>query len=166
MPGSPIKTPELRARRNKDPVPFRTVVAHPVAQPRLEDVMGEVCPHDQAPWHPGTLRFWESLATFPVTRGLLEAQWLSLARAMVLDHMLMTGQGDPVKTQSALRIALARFGIDPQDMLKLRVQVVDAEEAERRRHPFGFGQRARERYGDLLGPDNPHDRLDASTGEA
>jgi hypothetical protein len=140
MSGSLMKPPESRARRNKDPVPFRTVVAAPSAQPRLQDVMGELCPYGGEPWHEGTLQFWESLANYPVTHGLLEAQWLSLARVMILDHQLMTGQGDAVKTASALKVALARFGIDPQDMLKIRVQVIDTEEAERRNHPFGFGR--------------------------
>ena len=114
-------------RRNKDSQPLHVVEVEPGVQPSLEELVGEVNPVTGEPFTPMTLRFWEELSEFATLGLLLDAQWSWLARAMVLDDAVMRGEA---KWAAEARLQMAKFGIAPDDVLRMRVQIVQADEAE------------------------------------
>lgn len=143
--GPAPKRPQDRARTNKDGAEWRVITMSPEAQPALEDVLGDVNPVTDEPWRPSSRTFWGQLGGHPTTRALLPAQWSSLARAVAYDEAALVGKC----SASEARLRLAKFGIDPDDMLRLRVQVVAADEAERRGSAAKSAPSARERRGPL-----------------
>jgi hypothetical protein len=145
--GPAPKDPNKRARKNSDPIPLRVVHADPAKQPELADILGEINPLTDAPWHSATLRFWQYLSEFPTTANLQSAQWASLARAMMIDDAMVSGE---TKLAAESRLRLAKYGIDPDDLARLRIQIVQADEAEEKRGPAA-GQAARQRRGPLTG---------------
>lgn len=141
--GPAPKDPRRRARTNSDPVPVRYVEVRPDRQPSLADLVGEVNPGTGAPWSAATVDFWESLGEFPSTDNLLRAQWVVLARAMVLDDLVMAGD---VRHVSELRLQLAKFFVAPDDMMRGRIVAAQADEADAKRPAASS---SRERFGDL-----------------
>ena len=125
--GPAPKDPRKRARTNEGPVPFRIVPVTPTGQPTLEHLMGETNPLTNAPWSRPTLLLWDQLKDFPTTATLLPAQWSSLARAFMLDDALISGDA---KMATEARLRIQKYGIDPDDLTRLRVQIVAADEAE------------------------------------
>jgi hypothetical protein len=140
--GPSPKDPRKRARTNSDSVPVRYVEVRPDKQPALADLLGDVNPATQAPWSEATVAFWESLGEFPSTDNLLRAQWSILARAMVLDDLMMAGD---VRHASELRLQLAKFFVAPDDMMRGRIVAAQADEADAKRP----ASPARDRYADL-----------------
>jgi len=125
--GPAPKVPDQRARRNKPATPLRMITVVPDAQPSLKEAIGSRNPMTGKAWHAATLRLWESLGSFPTTRGLLMAQWLMLARAMMLDDAVMEGDA---RFASEARLQIAKFGITPDDVARLRFVLAQAEGAE------------------------------------
>lgn len=130
--GPAPKDPTKRARRNADPIAMRVVVAEPVDQPSLTELLGTTNPLTGSEWHQATLLFWEQLSQFPTTAELQAAQWSSLARAIMIDDAVIAGK---LGLAAESRLRLAKYGIDPDDLARLRVQIVAADEAEERRGP-------------------------------
>lgn len=126
------------------------IVAESVPQPHLFDLIGGLNPVTGEAWMPQTLDLWEHLGEFPtIKNGLQAAQWDMLARAMMIDDAALT---NPKDYASEARLRLAKYGIDPDDLLKLRIQIVAADEAEQRRRPPGLppdGSQSRQRFGPL-----------------
>lgn len=145
--GRPPKNPNQRARRNADPVPLRIVHADPAVQPALADLLGESNPLTGGPWQVATLTFWHQLGEFPTTANLQAAQWSSLARALMIDDAMVSGE---TKLAGEARLRLAKYGIDPDDLARLRIQIVQADEAEEKRKPTN---RASGRYDGLAAVD-------------
>lgn len=133
-----------KVRRNKDSQPLHVIEVEPTEQPALEDIVGEVNPATGEPFTDATLRFWGELADFATLGLLMEAQWSLLARAMILDDAVMRGH---LGSASEARLQLQKFGIAPDDVLRMRVQVVQAEEAESKREVVRGSQGSR--WGDL-----------------
>lgn len=133
-----------KIRRNKDSQPMHVIEVEPTVQPALEDVVGEVNPATGEPFTDATLRFWDELADFATLGLLMEAQWSLLARAMILDDAVMRGH---LGSASEARLQLQKFGIAPDDVLRMRVQIVQAEEAESKREVVRGAQGGR--WGDL-----------------
>jgi hypothetical protein len=106
-----------KAKRDK---PFTEVEAEAIAQPHLEDVLGEKNPLTGNHWSKPTLLLWSQLADFPSTANLLPAQWSSLARAFMLDDALISGDQ---KMAVEARIRLSKYGIDPDDLMRMRIKV-------------------------------------------
>ncbi|WP_291474193.1 hypothetical protein [Corynebacterium sp.] len=106
---------------------MHVVEVEPGVQPSLEDLVGEVNPVTGEPFTPMTLRFWDELSEFATLGLLMNAQWSLLARAMVLDDAVMRGEA---KWAAEARLQMAKFGIAPDDVLRMRVQIVQADEAE------------------------------------
>lgn len=125
--GPAPKDPAKRARGNKDPIPLRVVEIVPARQPALVDAVGELNPATELPWSKGTLLLWEALGEIPTTANLVTAQWLLLARAMILDDALLNGS---VSAASEARLQLAKFGIAPDDVARLRIQFATADAVE------------------------------------
>jgi hypothetical protein len=142
--GPAPKDPGKRARTNADPIPLRVVHADPAKQPDLDDLLGEVNPLTGAPWQAATVTFWRQLGEFPTTANLQAAQWSSLARALMIDDAMVSGE---TKLAGEARLRLAKYGIDPDDLARLRIQIVQADEAEEKRTPTGGA--ARQRRGPL-----------------
>jgi hypothetical protein len=127
--GPAPKDVSKRARRNADPVPLRVVVVTPAVQPSLVDAIGELNPATEAPWNAGTLLLWDALGEIPTTANLVTAQWLLLARAMILDDALLSGS---LSAASEARLQLSKFGIAPDDVARLRFSFAQADQAEAR----------------------------------
>ena len=106
---------------------MHVVEVEPGVQPSLEDLVGDVNPVTGEPFTPMTLRFWDELSEFATLGLLLDAQWSLLARAMVLDDAVMRGEA---KWAAEARLQMAKFGVAPDDVLRMRVQIVQADEAE------------------------------------
>lgn len=117
--------PKVNAmRHNKD---LRVVEVEPGSQPDLEDLVGDVNPVTGEPFSSASLRLWDELSEFATLGLLMDAQWSLLARAMILDDAVMRGEA---KWAAEARLQMAKFGIAPDDVLRMRVQIVQADEAE------------------------------------
>lgn len=129
---------------------MQTYTADPIPQPELWELIGASNPMTDEPWHPASLDLWRHLGEFPtVAKGLQAVQWDMLARAVMLDDASLT---DP-KWAAEARLRFSQYGISPDDLLKQRIQIVAADEAEeRRRRPSGAsgdGSGAMAKYGPL-----------------
>lgn len=109
---------------------MKVVAIKPEDQPPLTEVIGEVNPITEEPFSRATVRLWEELRDFATMGLLLPAQWSLLARAMVLDDAVMHGEA---RWASEARLQMQKFGIAPDDVLRMRVQIVQADEAEAKR---------------------------------
>lgn len=125
--GPAPKDPSVRQRRNRPTSgDFRVVEIRPGKQPELVDVLGETNPRTGEPWRKWTLDFWAQLADFPSTKNHLPAQWSSLARAVAFEEASLLG----VESPSEGRLRVAKHGVDPDDLMRLRILTVEAEVAE------------------------------------
>jgi hypothetical protein len=154
--GRAPKDPAKRAGHSpKDPVPLRVVQIVPAEQPQLVDAIGPRNPATGEQWTEGTLRLWDALGEFPTTANLVSAQWLLLARSMILDDALLAGS---VTAAGEARLQLAKFGIAPDDVARLRIQFAQADTVE-----AAAPRRAsnRERFGDIRVEQDRPDALEA-----
>jgi len=126
--GPKPKDPARRAGHSpRDPVPFRVVEVVPDRQPSLVEAVGEINPSTEMPWKPQTIRFWDQLEQFPTTSNLVGAQWTLLAAAMILMDDFLNGR---TTAAAELRLELAKFGIAPDDVARLRIQFAQADTVE------------------------------------
>ena len=123
MPSQLVGHGNAKARSSE----MKVIEVTPGSQPPLVDLVGEVNPITDLPVSDATLRLWDELAEFATMGLLLPAQWSLLARAMVLDDAVMRGEA---RWAAEARLQMQKFGIAPDDVLRMRVQVVQAEEAE------------------------------------
>lgn len=127
------------------------IIAVAVPQPDLTKIIGNTNPVTDQPWRKQTLELWNHLGEFPtITAGLQAAQWDMLARAMMIDDAALS---NPKDFAAEARLRLAKYGVDPDDLMKLRIQIVAADEAEKRgRAPAKLpadGSQSRQKYGPL-----------------
>lgn len=153
--GPAPKAPEKRARSNADPVPLRVVQIVPAAQPALVDAIGPRNPATGEVWTSGTLLLWDALGEIPTTANLVSAQWLLLARAMILDDALLAGS---VTAAAEARLQLAKFGIAPDDVARLRIQFAQADTVEASAPRRSSN---RERFGNIRVEQDRPDALEA-----
>lgn len=148
--GPAPKDPSKRARRNRDPLGLRVVQVEPDEQPPLAELLGDLNPMTGEPWQRATLVFWDQIGDFPTTANMQAAQWSSLARALMIDDAMVSGN---VKLAGEARLRLAKYGIDPDDLARLRVQLVAADRAEEGTPGGspGGGTSARERQRQRMG---------------
>jgi hypothetical protein len=128
---------------------MHTVVADAVAQPDLFELIGSRNPMTDEAWMPQSIELWRNLGQFPtISKGLQAAQWDMLARAVALDD---ASWSEP-KWASEARLRFSKYGIDPDDLMRLRIQIVAADEAEERRRGPKVppdGSQSRQKYGPL-----------------
>ena len=148
--GPPPKDPSRRARRNKDASPMRIVEVSEVEQPRLEDIYGDENPATGEPWSFATLRLWDEIGEFARVQLLQDAQWSLFARAMVLDDAVNRGD---LRSASEARLQIAKFGIAPDDLARMRIQLAQADEADEKRRSSRSGADVRGRYKSLKAVD-------------
>jgi len=135
--GRAPKDPSKRARRNVDPIPLRAVVNRPVSQP---DLPGGVR------WPEQTLRWWQHWGESPLSTEFSDIDWDFMLDAAILHSQLWNGD---TKVAAELRLRVAKFGATPEDRARLRIQFVQADEAEDRRDKKDTGASARARRGPL-----------------
>ena len=125
--GPAPKDPSVRARRNKPGgVDFRVIEIEPDDQPTLAALFGENNPVTREPWMSWTLEAWEELNGFPSTQSHLMAQWRQLAKALAYEEAAMLGMAPPAEG----RMRMSKHFIDPDDLLRGRIQTVEAMKAE------------------------------------
>lgn len=130
LPGPAPKDPSRRARRNAGPQ-MNIVEVSPVEQPTLGDIFESGRnPMTGQPWTPASLRLWSELGEFASLGLLQDAQWSLLARAIALDDASLNGF--PVHAKEA-RLQFSKFGIAPDDLVKMRIQFAQADEVEEKR---------------------------------
>lgn len=155
--GPAPKDPRTRARRNKDPHPFSFVEVERATQPKLPDDI-QIGEDDLGlplymEWPPATRRWWARWNRSPMSRNFTEDDWdeLLIAARLHADYW-RTGES---KLAAELRSRTAKFGATPEDRARLRVQYVQADDAERKskraeaRETGDEVSRAREKYGPL-----------------
>lgn len=142
--GPAPKDPSKRVRKSRNMGEFQVIEIEPHRQPALVEVLGEINPATSEPWSKPSLDLWEALGGFPTTQSLTATQWQLLARAIILDDLIMRGE---VKHMQEFRLQLAKFFIAPDDVLRGRFQFAQADEAEnrmqQRRSSLGGSARAR-----------------------
>lgn len=122
--GRPPKNPSELAAKSKRVKPFTETFTEFAPQPLLEDLLGRVNPLTGIAWTRASLLLWSQLANFPTTKNLLPAQWSSLARAFMLDDALIAGDQ---KMAVEARMRMSKYGIDPDDLMRMRVVVSNSE---------------------------------------
>lgn len=116
-----------KIRRNAEPTPLRIIDVEPGEQPTLEYICGDTNPLTDREWTESTLRFWEVLRDFPTTSNLIYGQWHLLGRAMMYDDAVNRGLG---KYAQEARQCLAKFGVAPDDVARLRIVFAAADKAD------------------------------------
>lgn len=135
------KSPERRARRNKDPVPARVFAVEPVEPYELPS---DLLPDGEG-WHPATLRWWSRWCESPLAEGLPEVDWSELEACAVLHHQFMLKRSFTLAGE--LRLRMQSFGATPLDRARLRYQVASADQIEDiRDRSRATGSGSRERY--------------------
>jgi hypothetical protein len=131
LPGPAPKDRSKRARPNAPDrfAPFGREVALVPADDAERTLPDDLLPADQA-WHPATLRWWETWATSSLMADAPATDWEELRMAAVIHHRMMLRPG--ANLAGELRQRMAKFGATPEDRMELRIQVVAAEEAERK----------------------------------
>lgn len=136
--GPAPKDPDKRARRNKDPLGLRVIVAEPVAQPDLPEfdvtveVDGELSSR-RFRWPEHTRDWWRMWAESPLSADFTSTDWSELMDTAILHARLWSGDH---RVASELRLRVAKFGATPEDRARLRIQFAAADEAdEKRRNP-------------------------------
>jgi hypothetical protein len=119
MPGAGRvpKPPDQLRRRNKDVIPWRTVVAD--GELRGADLPEGVLPAGQD-WHPMTRRWWDAWRCSPQAQIFIDTDWLYLLDTARLHHELWCGRWE---FAVELRLRVAKFGGTPVDRARLRVQI-------------------------------------------
>lgn len=126
MPGrGPARTGKA-VRRNKGPE------THTISAPKGNKKYGWQLPKDVltdkdgdiVPWHPMTIKWWESWRRSPqATRMLTEPDWHFLLDTALMHHMMwQNGRWD---FASEVRLRVAKFGATPEDRLRLHLEIDD-----------------------------------------
>lgn len=130
--GLPPKDPSKRARRNKDVVPIRTVLAVRAEQPELPPRFRPKGADDGSwdepvDWPAATVRWWEMWRESPLSADFTPNDWSVLMDTAVIHAEFWEGN---TKLAPELRLREAKFGATPEDRLRLRIQFAQAVEAE------------------------------------
>lgn len=130
--GPAPKDPSKRARRNKDVVQIRTVVAVRADQPDLPprfkpkgDEDGTW--RDEIDWPVATVRWWQMWRESPLSADFTPNDWSVLMDTAVIHAEFWEGN---TKLAPELRLREAKFGATPEDRLRLRIQFAQAVDAE------------------------------------
>src|SRR4051812_16980054 len=100
---------------------------HTVERVELTDeVFGDPLPDDVLPegesWHPQTLIWWEALRRWPLLKAQPDLAWSYLIATAMLHHRMWTDGN--TKLAAELRIREAKFGVTPEDQMRLKIKVM------------------------------------------
>lgn len=143
--GPAPKSPDRRARRNKEPVPLRVITAEPVPQPDLptfhveED--GELV---EFVWPARTQEWWSMWGESPLSAEFTATDWSELLDTALLHAKFWSGK---LSLAAELRLRVAKFGATPEDRARLRITFAQADEADEKRGTRQSSSRSR--FGDL-----------------
>ncbi len=74
-------------------------------------------------WHIQTLRFWDALRHSPLMKDEDDLSWSFLIDTALMHHTMWTkGRWD---FAAELRLRLSKFGVTPDDRMRLKIKVVD-----------------------------------------
>lgn len=133
--GPPPKDRSKRARTNADVIPMKIVTINGGAeQPDLPD--GIV-------WHPQTLIWWEMWRESPLVSDFTVNDWRYLIDTALVHTAFWSGS---IERAGELRLRAAKFGETPEDRARLRIQIVQANEAEAGASGTGAAGSSRARY--------------------
>ena len=118
MRGPLPKPADQRVRKNKDIAPVRVLYRQPCPQPNLPKGFD---------WHPQTREWWKMWAKSELAQDFTDAEWHFLADTARLHHEFWSGQ---LQYAAELRMRSAKFGVTPEDRVRLRIQVLTAVEAQ------------------------------------
>lgn len=132
--GPAPKPADKRARTNADPVPVRVLEVVPLSQPELPVRYRPVADSDGAlsdvvDWPSETVKWWRMWGSSPLSASFTETDWAELVLAAFLHAEFMEGN---YRVAGELRLRTAKFGATPEDRARLRIQFVEAAEAEER----------------------------------
>jgi len=134
MAGPLRKPDDQRARRNKDIVPLRLIEVEPTAQPELPPGVD---------WHPQTILWWHMWGQSAFAADFTDAEWSYLTDTALIHNEFWGGD---FKMAPELRLRAAKFGVTPEDRVRLRIQVVAAQTAEAEAEARGNIPSSRNRY--------------------
>lgn len=137
MPGTgPLRKPDdRRARRNKDVVQLRVMYRTPTEQPELPAGID---------WHPQTVLWWHMWGQTELADDFTDAEWSYLVDTALIHNQFWTNAD--IRCASELRLRAAKFGVTPEDRVRLRIQVVTAQEVEDRAEARSNMPGSRSRY--------------------
>jgi len=126
--GPAPKDPSKRARRNVDPVALRVITAERTAQPELPTFQiesdGELVDFT---WPAATQDWWRIWAESPLSADFTDIDWSYLMDTALLHARYWHGDH---KVAGEIRLREAQFGATPADRARLRITLVQADEAE------------------------------------
>lgn len=140
---TPPKDPSQRARRNKAPAPSMRIVADPY---RPRELPEDLLP-DGDYWHPATLRWWQRWVDSPLAGNLPAVDWSELEATAVLHNEYMKKR--TFTLASELRLRMQKFGATPEDRMRLRILVADADVKDPQGPMGSSGDGARRRFAGL-----------------
>lgn len=137
------KPPGQRQRRNRPPAPSMTVIQ---GESERHELPPDLLPPGDTAWHPATLRWWNRWCDSPLASRLPEVDWSELEATAVLHHEYMRKR--TFTLASELRLRMQKFGATPEDRMRLRILVADADDKDggEGRVPVSSGSSARERF--------------------
>lgn len=106
----------------------------------------DLLPRGITDWHPATLRWWARWCSSPLASRLPEVDWSELEATAVLHDEYMRKR--TFTLASELRLRMQKFGATPEDRMRLRILVADADEKDGGGRPAlaATGTSARERF--------------------
>lgn len=112
--------PEQRRRRNVDTTPT-------IKLTRDDELRGPELPADvlEEPWHPQTLRWWNTWRSSPQAQTFLQTDWDFLLDTAAMHHAMWTK--GRFEFASELRLRVAKLGATPEDRARLRMKVTDPD---------------------------------------
>lgn len=138
MATGPLRKPDdQRARRNKDVVALRLIEVQPTPQPELPNL------GDGEQWHVQTILWWHMWGQSELAADFTDAEWSYLTDTALLHTAFWNGD---LKVAGELRLRAAKFGVTPEDRIRLRIQVFTAQEAEAKSEAKANLPSSRDRY--------------------
>lgn len=127
--GPAPKHPDHRARKAKDPHPFRTILAEPVPQPALPPsyVVATKDGPERFDWPTRTVEWWAMWRDSPLAAEFTATDWSELLDTALLHAQFWNGK---MSLAAELRLRVAKFGATPEDRARLRITFAAANEAD------------------------------------
>lgn len=147
--GPAPKDPKRRARTNKDTVPTTVLEFRRGTPPELPE---------EIEWHPQTLRWWQTWSESAQADIMTDVDW----QQMLVTAMLVNQFWEKAHWTLAAEIRLreAKLAATPEDRARLRITLVEADEAEQSA-PWREMEKPKSRWGELRALPSATEQKDA-----